>query len=75
MRTSHKGFLSAIFTYDLFGTNKIELVVFMDFYLIVEVLLRETAQKMSVWERLFWVRKEIFSDSENFFEKCWKQLL
>ena len=37
------------------------------FYLIVEVLLRETAQKMSVWERLFWVRKEIFSDSEKSF--------
>ena len=36
-------------------------------YLIVEVLLRETAQKMSVWEKVFWVIKEIFYDSEKSF--------
>ena len=35
-----------------------------DFYLIVLVLLR---QKMSVWEKKFWVIKEIFYDSEKSF--------
>ena len=54
---AHTGNKSMDFIYEWYTT----------FYLIVEVLLRETAQKMSVWEKVFWVIKEIFYDSEKSF--------
>jgi hypothetical protein len=55
--------LNAIFSLYIRIIDKIKNI----FHLIVEVLLRKTAQKMGAREKVFRVIKEIFSDSEKYF--------